>query len=349
MENLPDPSGNPDISHKGQPNSLMLIAESIGAYFGKIPIALQRNVTKALGHLLGVPIAYLDGLADEVKAASAARIKITEATGNKLAKSIEIDQELAQIAVATHASKILRHQKNRIQIAKFVAEDINTTTQNRIEPTLDSEEGKAETKEISDDWLNAFESEAVNMSSEQMQRLFGKMLAGEITKPSSYSVRTVKLMGQMDSDVAQMFQKFCSMCITIKARDNEIVDSRVITFEKNKSLGLYDFGLNFIEISTLAEYGLLVEPNASEMPYGMAIPDCGANVFTPVRYANNDYIFMPIPPRNASEFLRHGEMGLALSRAGKELLSIVDIQENEAYTNSLKSYLKKRGLSLLQV
>ena len=34
--------------------------------------------------------------------------------------------------------------------------------------------------DITDDWLNAFEQEAVNMSSEHMQKLFGKILAGEI-------------------------------------------------------------------------------------------------------------------------------------------------------------------------
>jgi hypothetical protein len=347
MGNHPDKL---DTAEEKESSALMFIVESIGVYLGKIPVALQKNVNKALGHLFGVPIAYLDGVADELKAASAARVRLTEATGEKLAKSIKVDSQLAEIAAATHANKILRHQKNSIKVLKYAFEEIDSVPlQDRVEPKLSPGVEQVAPKEISEDWLNAFESEAINMSSEQMQRLFGKMLAGEILKPSSYSIRTVKLMGQMDSDVARLFQRFCSICITIEAAGNEIVDSRALTLGGQRSFGLHDFGLNFIDIGSLAEYGLLVEPNSSELPYGMTVPNCGANVFSPMKYVNKHYILEAIPPRHASEFINYSERGLALSRVGRELLSIVDVEENKLYTEALISNFEKKGLRFLEI
>ena len=44
-----------------------------------------------------------------------------------------------------------------------------------------------------------------------MQRRFGRVLAGEIEKPGSYSTRTVKILSELDHDVAVLFKKLCSM------------------------------------------------------------------------------------------------------------------------------------------
>jgi hypothetical protein len=38
--------------------------------------------------------------------------------------------------------------------------------------------------------------------------------------------------------------------------------------------------------------------------------------------------------------------GFSLSRVGKELLRVVDVQENESYTADLKFFLEKQGLRL---
>jgi hypothetical protein len=352
MAQLPDDSDKPDTSGGTESNSLMLIAESIGTYFGKLPVALQKNVTKALGHLLCVPIAYLDGKASELKAASAARVKITDAMGKELAKSVKVDSELAEIATATHANKILRHQKNNIKILGYAFEEINSMhVESRVEPTISAEQEKDEPKEISEDWLSAFESEAVNMSSEQMQKLFGKMLAGEMSRPSTFSVRTVKLMGQMDADVAALFRKFCSMtCSYMHGKERIVVDGRVITFSENR-FPLHDFGFPQSKILMLEEYGLITSSEPMYFPYDMSIfgKDYESTPTLPLIYNNTNYMLVPKAPKSPADFKTFGASGIMLSRVGRELLKVVEMEENRKYTEALISYLEKQGLALFRL
>jgi hypothetical protein len=338
----------PDDSNAAESNSLAVIVDSIGALLGRVPASLHRNVTKALAHLCRVPLARNEANAEEIKALSEARVEIIKATATKLAQAVEIDSSLAQIATRTHVSKILRQQENAIGVLKYAVEELDSLPrQNRVEPTLGSETDRKEPTEISDDWLNAFESEAINMSSEQMQRLFGKMLAGEIRKPSSYSVRTVKLMGQMDVDVAQLFQRFCSMCITLKLKGDKTFHSRVLTFGRNHVHHLNSYGLDFLKIGALSEYGLLSESQPTELPYNMSVNGCIPGKLAPLKYDSQYYMLEAIPPHSAADFSMYDELGLALSRAGRELLSIVDIEENKQYTEALKNHLKEKGLRLV--
>lgn len=85
---------------------------------------------------------------------------------------------------------------------------------------------KTEGHEISDDWLNHFEKEASQKSTREMQLLFGRILAGEIQRPSSFSIKTVKLVAELDSRVAGLFRTLCSLSISLKAGDH-IIDARV--------------------------------------------------------------------------------------------------------------------------
>jgi len=332
-----------------QPNPFFAIAEAVGVYFGRLPASLQKNVLKACDHLFKVPNAISDGKAEELRAVYAARAKITQALGDKLAQSVEVDSALANMAIEIHAKKILRHHRNSIGVLKFAADELNSrySVRGRIEPTLSLAE-EAAMDEISEDWLNSFESEAVNMSSEQMQLLFGKMLAGEIAKPNSYSVRTVKLMGQMDSDVARLFQRFCSMCITIKA-GVDIVDSRALSFGHHGTFGLHKFGLTFLDVGVLAEYGLITEPNSSEIPYALAIRNGKLDSFSALNYCGKRYFLEPIPPKTPQNFEQYVERGFSLSRVGRELLSIVDITQNIAYTNALVERFYDAGLHFLEI
>ena len=65
-----------------------------------------------------------------------------------------------------------------------------------------------------DDWLSTFENETCHKSSEDMQERFARMLAGEIKSPGTFSIRAIKLLGQIDSGTASIFRYFCSGCVS---------------------------------------------------------------------------------------------------------------------------------------
>ena len=65
-----------------------------------------------------------------------------------------------------------------------------------------------------DDWLNAFENEVCQKSSEEMQERFARLLAGEIKRPETFSIRAIKLLGQIEPETASIFRTFCSGCVS---------------------------------------------------------------------------------------------------------------------------------------
>jgi len=53
---------------------------------------------------------------------------------------------------------------------------------------------RARPKDISNDWLTNFFDKCRNISEEEMQALWARVLAGEANKPGSYSKRTVNFL-----------------------------------------------------------------------------------------------------------------------------------------------------------
>ena len=58
-----------------------------------------------------------------------------------------------------------------------------------------------------EDWVTRFFSEAEDVSTQEMQELWGRILAGEIIKPGSYSLRTLQFVKNISKSDAQLFEK----------------------------------------------------------------------------------------------------------------------------------------------
>lgn len=60
--------------------------------------------------------------------------------------------------------------------------------------------------QIDDDWLNQFTRFAEDASSDQLQQLWGRVLAGEVTKPGSFSRHTLRFIAELDKVTAENCQ-----------------------------------------------------------------------------------------------------------------------------------------------
>jgi hypothetical protein len=65
-------------------------------------------------------------------------------------------------------------------------------------------------QEIEDDWLNVYARFAEDKTSEELQSLFGKILAGEIRNPGTFSLRTLQFVSTLSREEAHKISKFCS-------------------------------------------------------------------------------------------------------------------------------------------
>ena len=62
---------------------------------------------------------------------------------------------------------------------------------------------------MDDDWVTNFFNKSRNISDEEMQTLWSKILAGEANKPGSFSKRTVNCLNDLDKTDAEIFQALC--------------------------------------------------------------------------------------------------------------------------------------------
>jgi hypothetical protein len=316
----------------------------IGDAASGIPAPIRKNALKAFSQLctaaIEIPVAHLEGITAEKRAETKARIKIIDTQANQIASQMEVDPEYARVAVKKYGQKIVREQVNLDSITEIAAEELCNGDQTKGDESTQA-------PDISQDWLNAFEREACDKSSDEMRLLFGKILAGEIIKPSTYSMRTLKLLSQLDNQAANVFHTLSSLASTLRVGDH-IIDSRVISFGKNAaSNSLQEYGLSFDALNTLQEYGLVISDYNSYMGYEPCIVNDNNQVSLAFQFQGKLFSLKRI---DASKPIQSIQVhGVALTKVGKELLGIVDIQPHQQYTEKLMEFFTSKGFECVEL
>lgn len=313
-----------------------------------IPAPIRKNVFKAFSQLctaaIEIPVSHLEGIAAEKRAETQARIKLISTSAAQIAAQMDVEPDYARAAVRKFGQKVVREQINLDKVAEAAAEQIHQDTANS-----NSNGDQDETQEvppINEDWLNNFEKEASQKSTEEMQLLFGRILAGEIQQPSSFSIKTVRLLSSLDSEAAQIFRRFCSLCLVLKT-NNKVINARVISLgEDAGENSLWDYDLSFDSLNVLQENGLIISDYNTARDYKVCIASQERIVKAPFFYANEIWGFGCLNERQPDQELRLN--GVLLSRTGKELLKVVDIEENEQYTAALREYFKSLNLEMVE-
>ena len=77
------------------------------------------------------------------------------------------------------------------------------------------------------DWTARFFSQVQDVSSEEMQSLWARVLAGQVEREGSTSVRTLQVLRNLDRATARLFRMFCSMCVFFPGGQEPAIDGRV--------------------------------------------------------------------------------------------------------------------------
>ena len=202
---------------------------------------------------------------------------------------------------------------------------------------------------ISEDWFNIFEKEASQKSSEDMQHRFAKVLAGEIEKPGSHSMKAVKVLGDMDQSTAELFQKVCSMSVVFEDFfDKSVYDIRVPSLGGDPGQNdLQKYGLSFGQINMLIEYELIAPNYSTQYSYQTCILDKEKNVANSFRHQGRYWILKPSPERSESNEFRL--KGVQLSYVGFQLFHIVEQIPAQQYSKDLKEFFEKQNLQMAEV
>lgn len=166
-----------------------------------MPPSAKVGLIRAIGYLFGGVANYLTALmrrpTQGIDDKTAAKSLIVEAVAKAAAEAAAKDPEIVEAAVKSWLPKELRRQENKARVVEQAAVALTEGAEGDEPPISD----------VEDDWLNAFERFCEDASSEKMQQLWGRVLAGEVTKPGSFSKSTIRLISEIDQDIAKHFEE----------------------------------------------------------------------------------------------------------------------------------------------
>lgn len=199
--------------------------------------------------------------------------KIGEALRENSDIPIEYNPDGISLSTADYEQFVKRTQSRLAYQELKKQENIEAVLDNAYEEVLALD--SVSTEPVDCDWLNSFFDFVGNISNEEMQKLWGKLLAGEIERPGSFSIRTLDTLRKLTSKEASVFQKLVPYILTCAGdKEQSYTDyflpiefwykdiTKKYNFSSYEIILLQEIGLlnNEIEISVV----LSIEPHQSE-------------------------------------------------------------------------------------
>ena len=325
-------------------SDLEQVNDTIETLVTGIPAPIRKNFFKAFAQLctaaVDIPVAKLQSRASEIRAESKARVQIIERQGDTLSNNLDIPKEYINKASEKFASKVIKEQLNLDEIGMHAANNLKSE---------ENSENSEEVNEISDDWLNEFENYAKLKSSEEMKLVFGKILSGEIRKPGTFSIRTVRIISQLDNEAAKLFQTFCSLTTSIWVDRVAIADARVISVKGDAAANnsLREYGLSFNQLNILQEYGLVISSYDAGMHYERCYINEQEKYEISIKFSNKHFLLKRKDFTDSNEKLRL--TGPALTKAGLELLEIISFEIDNKYKADLEHLFESKGVEMVEL
>lgn len=208
-------------------------------------------------------------------------------------------------------------------------------------------EKRVEDHEPDHDWTARFFTEVQDVSSEEMQFLWSKVLAGEVERPGSTSVRTLSILRNIDKETAKLFQSLCSLSVSIRRVGGRVLDSRVPSLGKDPAQnGLSEYGLSFEALNVLNENGLIIGDYDSWTSF--EVFNCDRNIENPALFIFQGKSWDISLTDLSSKSRKFKLSGVALSQVGKELSPVVRVAESHEFVQALVNFFSTQGLRMVE-
>lgn len=210
-----------------------------------------------------------------------------------------------------------KKQLNIENVTAFAAEELKN------EPPVTDEP-------LDEDWTTRFFRIAEDISNEEMQAWWGKILAGEIKQPKTYSLRTLELIRNLSKLEATTFMKVANFAIKsgnanylFKSNDEELLSKK--------------YNINYGDIALLIEIGL-IQPGDFVSYQLLQQPTDSQRVFTSGNIviiakvkANTPTIQMPVN---------------VFTNAGNELLKLIKPNTPFDYLTAIANSIKNENVEV---
>lgn len=233
-------------------------------------------------------------------------------------RRIEPTLDLSELATTVSNRDFSDSIRKEVNVAKslLIAEDI--LSQDQQEPSE---------QPVEDDWIFSWRENAGRVSSSELQDLWGRILAGEIKQPGSYSMRTLEFLKGLSKSEAELISKAAKFVIADK-------------IYRKKDDFLKKEGLHFSQLLFLQDIGVLsgVEGVGLNTIY---------NSFESGKY------FRPLVASNKIMLIEHEDPNKTvkaevylLTQVGIEVLKLASFQVDNEYLRSVAEDYVRKGLKV---
>ena len=174
---------------------------------------------------------------------------------------------------------------------------------------------KASPDPLNEDWKTRFFRTSEDISTSHMQELWGRVLAGEVAKPGTFSLRTLETLRNLSSREAAAFESARYLA----------AEGRILKLGGDQG-GLDEFGLSFEKILLLRDAGLLADGDTLLVRITLT----GEETSSELVY-NGQILLLELPP-NLRQIDFHN---YPFTEAGRELIRLIDPQPNMPYLRKL--------------
>ena len=208
--------------------------------------------------------------------------------------------------------------RREISISKAVIHAEEELAQNPQEPSA---------TKVSDDWLLRWRDCAAGVSSDELQSLWGKVLAGEVKNPGRYSLRILEFLRNLSQDEAKAIEKISPFVV------NDVI------FRGDKAL-LVSEGVSFALLLSLQELNIVsgVEALGLEISWPSLLQDRFQQVL--VSYGR----LLLVTHADATRTLKI--QIYQLTGLGRQILRLGTFQANDAYLRALGATIKGQGFDV---
>ncbi|HBC3594512.1 DUF2806 domain-containing protein [Vibrio parahaemolyticus] len=220
----------------------------------------------------------------------------------------------------------LDRQANARKQAQVIQEEINLTkTVLLAEQELESGKYEANDDPVDPDWFTRWRDSAEKVSNEELRKLWAKALAGEVTTPGSYSLRTLEFLKNLSQLEAEKISKLAPYVL-----GDFIYKSRCLETS----------GLSFGVLLEIEELGIITGLTAGGLSKTTRSLD-SENFVQTIQYGGKILI---IKNDNPERTIKLG--GYKVTKLGEEILKLGVFPYDYNYLEELGNSLKKQNFTV---
>lgn len=309
-----------------------LFRKSLGIQLPPFPTPPRtvKNLDRACAALLDLPTVQLEGKADLAGRGPAGGGAVADSIRRQLR---DASNERVAAALDGLVADYVEKRDRRARVLELAAREIM-----QAPASTDAESS------VDDDWMAFFKGKVDHLGTDEAKLFFGKVLAGEIKQPGSFSKRSVSILAEMGPRVGQLFDALCNISSVVSARHVRVVTLGLGDVGENS---LQEFGLPFEALNHLIEAGLIFSEYNTfvDMPHAaVGRPfDLGGDFYR-LHVSEAGKAELDTAEKRAAALA--AVPGVTLSAAGRELRAIVAKRTVRAYVEKLATSFAEIGFDL---